>query len=533
MPGYGFMGGIHKLQRRRLRQEAEGRLPPALRLHRRLLRPRRDDPQQGQLLRDRPERGGQLGHPRAALPLEVVGPRAQPGAAHAARPAAQIIEAMGGKVAGHAARAATRTTASSAGGEIIHEAGTTRMGTSPRTSVLNEWCQAHDCKNLFVADSGPVRQQRAQEHDLDDPGPVHAHERAHRRGAQEGEPLMSRRLGRRDAPASSSAPRPLAVGFGAGAAEAPRPREHGGHGRRRPRPRARPTRRSSSPPTNGRRCACWWTSSSRKDERSGSATDAGVPEFMDFLMIDPPDDRARSARTARPRCAAAWPGSTPSAERRFGHDFVDCDGGRAHGAARRDRLQGREEDRGEPELHTARAPSFFNSLPRPHRLRLLEQQDGHRGPRLHGQHASWREWKGPPPEVKALGWVAWRAESSARPGTAQPDDVPGVRHLGLVAAAARALPLAASCTSPAPRSAGSSPPRPSRRSRRVFVSGQLADRYLSDRALPGRQPPGGRAGHVRARLPEDVLAVLRRSCWSTCWSTCRRSRSPTRSASTT
>jgi choline dehydrogenase-like flavoprotein len=41
------------------------------------------------------------------------------------------------------------------GGEIIHEAGTTRMGESPQTSVLNKWCQAHDCRNLFVADSGP------------------------------------------------------------------------------------------------------------------------------------------------------------------------------------------------------------------------------------------------------------------------------------------------------------------------------------------------------------------------------------------
>jgi len=41
------------------------------------------------------------------------------------------------------------------GGEIIHEVGTTRMGTSPRTSVLNEWCQAHEVKNLFVADGGP------------------------------------------------------------------------------------------------------------------------------------------------------------------------------------------------------------------------------------------------------------------------------------------------------------------------------------------------------------------------------------------
>ncbi len=41
------------------------------------------------------------------------------------------------------------------GGEIIHEAGTTRMGASPRTSVLNEYCQAHDAKNVFVTDAGP------------------------------------------------------------------------------------------------------------------------------------------------------------------------------------------------------------------------------------------------------------------------------------------------------------------------------------------------------------------------------------------
>jgi choline dehydrogenase-like flavoprotein len=43
----------------------------------------------------------------------------------------------------------------SVGGEIIHEVGTTRMGDSPRTSVLNAFCQAHDVKNLFVADGGP------------------------------------------------------------------------------------------------------------------------------------------------------------------------------------------------------------------------------------------------------------------------------------------------------------------------------------------------------------------------------------------
>jgi len=41
------------------------------------------------------------------------------------------------------------------GGRIIHEVGVTRMGHSPTTSVLNANCQAHDVRNLFVADGGP------------------------------------------------------------------------------------------------------------------------------------------------------------------------------------------------------------------------------------------------------------------------------------------------------------------------------------------------------------------------------------------
>lgn len=40
-------------------------------------------------------------------------------------------------------------------GRIIHEVGTTRMGDDPGTSVLNANCQAHEVKNLFVADGGP------------------------------------------------------------------------------------------------------------------------------------------------------------------------------------------------------------------------------------------------------------------------------------------------------------------------------------------------------------------------------------------
>jgi choline dehydrogenase-like flavoprotein len=46
-----------------------------------------------------------------------------------------------------------------AGGRIIHELGTTRMGADPAHAVLNPWCQAHDVKNLFVADGGPFVSQ--------------------------------------------------------------------------------------------------------------------------------------------------------------------------------------------------------------------------------------------------------------------------------------------------------------------------------------------------------------------------------------
>jgi choline dehydrogenase-like flavoprotein len=45
------------------------------------------------------------------------------------------------------------------GGRIIHELGVTRMGSSPTSSVVNKQCQAHDVKNLFVADGGPFVSQ--------------------------------------------------------------------------------------------------------------------------------------------------------------------------------------------------------------------------------------------------------------------------------------------------------------------------------------------------------------------------------------
>ncbi|HEV8445840.1 MAG TPA: GMC family oxidoreductase [Gemmatimonadaceae bacterium] len=45
------------------------------------------------------------------------------------------------------------------GGTIIHELGGARMGADPATSVVNANCQAHDVKNLFVADGAPFVSQ--------------------------------------------------------------------------------------------------------------------------------------------------------------------------------------------------------------------------------------------------------------------------------------------------------------------------------------------------------------------------------------
>ena len=44
-------------------------------------------------------------------------------------------------------------------GRIIHEVGTTRMGTDPKKSVVNEFEQLHDVKNVFIVDAGPFVSQ--------------------------------------------------------------------------------------------------------------------------------------------------------------------------------------------------------------------------------------------------------------------------------------------------------------------------------------------------------------------------------------
>lgn len=68
--------------------------------------------------------------------------------AHMQQTFTAIVQTMGGKVVAQSRSIST-------GGTIIHEVGTIRMGADPKTSVLNRYSQAHDVKNLFVADAAP------------------------------------------------------------------------------------------------------------------------------------------------------------------------------------------------------------------------------------------------------------------------------------------------------------------------------------------------------------------------------------------
>ncbi|MCL6523624.1 MAG: GMC family oxidoreductase [Thermoflavifilum sp.] len=70
----------------------------------------------------------------------------------------EIIHAMGGIPLGDKPGPESNYGLSTPG-EIIHEVGTTRMGNDPRSSVVNKFNQAHDCKNLFIVDGGPFVSQ--------------------------------------------------------------------------------------------------------------------------------------------------------------------------------------------------------------------------------------------------------------------------------------------------------------------------------------------------------------------------------------
>ncbi len=70
----------------------------------------------------------------------------------------ELIHNMGGEALSEAP-GADREYGLEAPGRIIHEVGTTRMGTDPKTSVVNEFQQLHDANNVFVVDAGPFVSQ--------------------------------------------------------------------------------------------------------------------------------------------------------------------------------------------------------------------------------------------------------------------------------------------------------------------------------------------------------------------------------------
>ncbi|MDC3238439.1 GMC family oxidoreductase [Flavobacteriaceae bacterium] len=70
----------------------------------------------------------------------------------------EIFDNMGGKVLGERP-GADKDFGLHTPGRIIHEVGTTRMGSDPKTSVVNEFERLHDVENVFVVDAGPFVSQ--------------------------------------------------------------------------------------------------------------------------------------------------------------------------------------------------------------------------------------------------------------------------------------------------------------------------------------------------------------------------------------
>jgi choline dehydrogenase-like flavoprotein len=64
----------------------------------------------------------------------------------------EITEAAGGTYYTRAQSNGPNPYGIADGGVIIHEVGVVRMGSNPKTSALNGYCQSHDVKNLFVTD---------------------------------------------------------------------------------------------------------------------------------------------------------------------------------------------------------------------------------------------------------------------------------------------------------------------------------------------------------------------------------------------
>src|SRR3954447_1922127 len=80
-------------------------------------------------------------------------------AKHMTETFSEILHAMGAVITWGANNNKENNWGLEAPGQIIHEAGTVRMGDDPKKSALNQWNQAWDCKNLLVVDGAPFVSQ--------------------------------------------------------------------------------------------------------------------------------------------------------------------------------------------------------------------------------------------------------------------------------------------------------------------------------------------------------------------------------------
>ena len=196
-----------------------------------------------------------------------------------------IVEMAGGTYLTKAPIDGPRAYGIAAGGKIIHEVGTARMGADPKTSVLNGYCQAHDVKNLFVTDGAPLVTNpdknptltimalswRASEYLLDE--------------ARKGKHLMSEdRNSRRDIL------RTLAVGAAAGSVLQMIPAQAAEFAHRLVQKEKAASAGKYAPkffpPHQYETLMSLCDTIIPKDDNSGGAVEAGAPEFIDLLTSE-------------------------------------------------------------------------------------------------------------------------------------------------------------------------------------------------------------------------------------------------------
>ena len=253
----------------------------------------------------------QVGHSRAAVPLQVLRLRDQPGEAHAGDLPRPHRRRWAARRCGDA-DAGARTTAWRRAAASSTSSASTRMGNDPNTSVLNKNCQAHDCRTSSSPTPGrscrsPTRTARGRSWRC-------------RCGRASSSP-SERKAGKAvmdehqsSAAAQDPSAAPVAASFALTEAEAQQ-----AHHLRRGRATDRETPGSPNVPK-------FFTATEYQtvrvlsdliipaDERSGGAIDAGVPEFMDFTMVDQP------ARQVAMRGGLAW--LDLESQRRFDKTFV-------------------------------------------------------------------------------------------------------------------------------------------------------------------------------------------------------------------